>query len=608
MKRTTILTTFLLAASNIVTLASNPDYLDDDVKIGVDFSVSDVQSADYSSHSDQSGHLVLTFSGNDADAFIGARAVKGEEYLDGDFSYGTDGNVHLSGDGHMTRLIDKSGYGLTGGANWQINSNNVLGISAEFNATPKHDIHDQSYNSIRKIDDVLNSDALIGSISNIGSHEIDETPIDFDADLNYNGTLNGFDVKFNANYFMNQNGRNSTIEELDLENNHDVILSRNLDKNRMVASCLNIKRQLGTGTLDFGGELTYSYHYSDYFLGGSVPNTQSSQNDVYENNVSVFANYGFSFPVNSLIVGLRYEHLDFDYANVLDRIRDINRKSDRLFPTVQLTGAVGPVLYALDYSSGFARPDFTLYNDAVHYGSSFMLQSGNSRLVDQISQDVNLRVNYKTFILSGSYSRLDNPIVQMFSLVETESPYYKEGAIIGKPVNIDSPMRDLSLDLDYLTNIVGNVSLEWKGGVFTQWFEFDADDEHHLSFSGKPIWYAGLTGSAALWQNNQMEIGFDFRSKGYRQNTYIENNTFGLTAAFEQKFLKDNSLTLRIEGKDLLRRSYCNTSFDCGELTVKKYYVADTRRIEASISYSFDAVQKHDYGKKAGNDIKNRMK
>lgn len=588
MRFTPILTAVILAVSEISAVAAGTTLSEGAERVGFEALIANDQSMDFSNRATRSGNLNMTYSAGRADFFAGASLQSGRDHVDGFLSHTTEGNGYLSGNGRFSRLEDTLRYCLSGGAVWQLNADNALGISAGFSTCFKQDVSDNSDYSVHRINEVANSDMLIGHSGGNAFHEINERPSDFSAKLGYSGHLGSCSVGFNTGFFMNQNGSNSAMEETDIDNIRYSVISGKLDKNRTFASKLDLARPLGAyGVGHLGTELTCSYHYSDYFLGGDAPFSQSCQNDINENSLIVWADYSFALFGGLVTAGLSYEHLDFGFSNVADRGSGTDRISDRLFPAVRMTGPAGPFLYTLSYSGRSIRPDFILYNDAVQYGNRYLLQSGNSALTDQIENCIGLSlawVSWGTFLISGSWSCVDNPIIQTFYKIESSSPFYTEGAIAAIPVNADRSLKKLSVNVGYAINVGDFANISIKNSFFDQWFEYYADSEHLLSFCGKPVFSAEIDGGMSLWNNASLTAGFNFRSKGYFQNVCVENNMYGLKAAFEQRF---SSLTLRIEGRDMLRHTYCNTLMDCGELKVRRHFQTDSRRITASIRYNF---------------------
>ena len=68
---------------------------------------------------------------------------------------------------------------------------------------------------------------------------------------------------------------------------------------------------------------------------------------------------------------------------------------------------------------------------------------------------------------------------------------------------------------------------------------------------GAPIWIARVNNTFTLNKGWQLELGGEYHSPGQQQNITLTNHYFDLTAAAQKTLLKDGSLVLRLEGRDL---------------------------------------------------------
>lgn len=66
-------------------------------------------------------------------------------------------------------------------------------------------------------------------------------------------------------------------------------------------------------------------------------------------------------------VGLRYEHVKFDYYE-MGNLRDgQSKKYDNLFPSLNLATKIGAVRMGLNYSGKTVRPGYSQLDGAVSY-------------------------------------------------------------------------------------------------------------------------------------------------------------------------------------------------------------------------------------------------
>ncbi|MCQ2082891.1 MAG: outer membrane beta-barrel family protein [Bacteroidaceae bacterium] len=594
----------LLAVSNVAAVWADTTSDCNDV-IGLDASVSSARSVDIIDHAEKNGRLDVNFINGRSCVFAGFNVISSYDNLKGDYSSESDSDLHFDSHGHIARGIESTGYGLKGGANWLLDGDGTAGFNLKFNTVSKKDIHDKSYLSVSKIDEMAKSSYLMDSIHCLGTQTVGEAPIDLNANLFYFGHVGDFVLDFNTVLFMNRDADENYTDEEDLDHHARGVFSGNMEKNRMLASKLVVTRAFENGFVKVGGEASFSYHYSDYYLlDESFMQNTLDQNEVLENNVRANIGYGLVQDRYSIVAGLEYEHYGFSFVPQAGNSRNLDLNTDKVYPSVTAQFDMGRIPVALSYSSFTKRPAFSQYNEAVRYGNRYMFRSGSSELRPQYVQNLKMTAAGRILEFAADYSYSDNPIVQTFGRIDTESPYYSKAAIIEKPANGDKPLQQLSMSLTVREVAVGDkLDLCWQGGVRTQWFEYSGND-----YSDKPIWFANLNNSVSLSNTCDAELGFSFQSSGYESNMYYENNCFDLNMAVQKHLLANGALVVRLEGKDLLHRTDRNICYYGDGFRLKTGFVADSRRIELSLRYCLNAVARRTTDVGAGRDVLYRMK
>lgn len=77
--------------------------------------------------------------------------------------------------------------------------------------------------------------------------------------------------------------------------------------------------------------------------------------------------------------------------------------------------------------------------------------------------------------------------------------------------------------------------------------------------------------------------------------------------AVQKTLLKDGSLVIRLEGRDLTGMAHHNVDTDFGSHTILQTNVMDTQKLKLSIRYNFNTAQSKYRGSGAGADSKARM-
>ena len=255
-----------------------------------------------------------------------------------------------------------------------------------------------------------------------------------------------------------------------------------------------------------------------------------------------------------------------------------SRKYDNLFPSVSFAGVLGPVQTMLSYSARTARPGFSMLSTAIRYNNRYTLQGGNATLQPQAIQSLSATALWNFLTLAVSYDRTKDPIITWANL------YNDEGVILLKPVNTENPLRTLSAFL-VATPTIGPWNISATTGFQKTWLKVG-----DTVFNDAPIWIARLNNTLTLQKGWQLELGGEYHSPGQQQNITLTNHYFDLTAAVQKTLLKDGSLVLRLEGRDLAYKGHNNVFTNLGHYNITQSVLMDTQRLVFSIRYRFTPV------------------
>ena len=164
-----------------------------------------------------------------------------------------------------------------------------------------------------------------------------------------------------------------------------------------------------------------------------------------------------------------------------------------------------------------------------------------------------------------------------------------------------------------LNPTVGPWTLNCTVGIMPQWLTINAPDPREpdgirkTKFNGKPVCFVQMFNTFKVKGGWQFELGGQLNSKGYTENILLTNVYFDLTAAIQRSLLKDGSLVLRLEGRDLAGLSHYNIYTDFGSHTIRQTNYMDSQRIKFSLRYNFNTAQSKYRGTGAGADEKARM-
>jgi hypothetical protein len=286
--------------------------------------------------------------------------------------------------------------------------------------------------------------------------------------------------------------------------------------------------------------------------------------------------------------------VNYAYEDLLGN-DSFSRKYDNLFPSVSFAGVIGQVQTMLSYSARTNRPSFSMLSSAIRYNNRYTLQGGNAALQPQAIQSLSATGLWKFLTLSVSYDSAKDPIITW------ANQYNDEGVIMLKPMNGKDPFRSLSAFL-VATPTIGVWNLNATTGVQKTWLKVN-----DITFNDSPVWIARLNNTFTFKKGWQVELGGEYHSPGHMQNITLTNHYFDLTAAVQKTLLKDGSLVLRLEGRDLTYGGHNNIFTDLGHYRITQTVLMDTQRIVFSIRYRFNTAQSKYKGTGAGQDVRSRM-
>ncbi|MBP5504780.1 MAG: outer membrane beta-barrel protein [Bacteroidales bacterium] len=494
----------------------------------------------------------------------------------------------------------QSVYG-NAGVNWQIADNHFAGGKIEWGRQLQVDVMTDVN------DNVYLNHSLVDKLKTVSTDRIgNETPYNLGANVYYNGLVRGkLGIDVNLDYYGNQSSAVSESEEVS-EMTHDAAISSNsFNAGKMYAAKAVLSYPIWMGQLQAGTEQTFSRRSDRYNISGiAIP---ASDAMVREDNYAGFASYGCLIPkVGQLSAGIRYEHVRYAYNDVRSADDPIERNYSNWFPTFSFATQAGPVQMMLNYSRKTKRPHYANLSSAIRYNSRYIWQSGNAQLQPELSHDISAGAVWNFVTLMVDYSRTDDAIMLW------SSPYNDEGVVLVKPRNIETPFRKMAAYVN-LTPTIGPWNINYTIGFQPQWLTINAPDPREASgirvtkFNDMPLCFAQLHNTFTVAGGWQFELGGMVMNPGYTENMYIRNWYCDINAAVQKTLLRDGSLVLRLEGKDLAGTAHYDINSDFGSHTIMQTNLMDTQKVKFSIRYNFNTAKSKYRGTGAGTDSKARM-
>jgi hypothetical protein len=415
------------------------------------------------------------------------------------------------------------------------------------------------------------------------------------ANLYYNGQIGKFSIDFNADYLWYKNRETSLSDELSETGDDRIVSTESTNHNRMFAEKLVVSYPIWKGQIQVGEEYTNT-HTTNLF-SANIPEVQDVDNKVDESNIAAFVQIAQQFGRFNIGVGLRYEHVKFDYYE-MGNLRDgQSKKYDNLFPSLNLATKIGAVRMGLNYSGKTVRPGYSQLDGAVSYINRLTFETGNPYLKPTKMQTVEYMAQWRQFFAQVSYTYFKDGVYHI-----TE-PYGTDGeATIIRTANLDHR--------HYFQAFVGGqfkVGV-WQPrvnvGVMKQWLTLPVD--------GKPM-KMNTPGFMLQWQN-AVHLPFDIwlnvdaqlMTRSWDNNMKLSNTPWYVNAKIYKGFFND-AFSVTLEAKDLFNTSQNDAMMYSDAVKIEQKNYSPGRSVMLTLQYRFNTTRDRYRGTGAGNSEKSRF-
>lgn len=433
------------------------------------------------------------------------------------------------------------------------------------------------------------------------------------ANAYYNAIFGNWSLDWNIDYYHTNQKSEALTSEQEMKGSRTIVSTDDATSN-LWATKLILSHPIGQGTLKFGTEMTFAKRNNSYDIDQA--NIDNDRSSVKENAYALFAEYGAMIPkAGMLTAGLRYEHVDFKYNNILKPEENISRKHDNLFPFLSFATRLGQVEMKLDYSLRTRRPNYYLLRSNIEYNNRYTLTTGNPKLENEIRHDASFGARYKWLSGSIQYMRKEKGIY------DWTRPYDNEGRVLIHWINFSKPINRISAFVN-ASPTIGFWLPNYTFGIQKQWLSFDLSDPREASGTrtvkyNKPMLTFitnnafHLPGSNGGWQ---LELNSELLSSAHYGNAELKNWFWDLCFSVQKYFLQNKALSVRLTVSDIFHKAYHNVNLDLGNYELSQTHILgqgrgvyDFQRITLAIRYNLNVVKSKYKGTGAGSDARERM-
>ena len=475
------------------------------------------------------------------------------------------------------------------GFNYQLNDNHAFGMKYKSGKT-LNERNPLSKETNINVDNVF--------YDNIKVNSCDNYYYDLDHELNayYNGQFDDVNIDFNADYLQNGKSSNSVFQEISQTSENRDVHSVNNVRNRLVAGKLTLSLPLGGGTFAVGSEVTYTHRNDDYINEENYVPTSYSK--IEELNATGYAEYNRSFPWGDWSLGLRYEHVKFDYYEDGRHIDEQSRTFDNFFPNISFSTQLGKVQAQLSYTAKTQRPTYSELSNNVFYSDRFTLQKGNPTLRPTIIHDLTLSGTWRFLQMSLSYSQTKDWILNWGELVNEDA-----SLTMLSQRNWDKSIPMFTAFLSASPKI-GCWAPMMSVGMQKQWLTIDYFKESKNL--DNPIFTASFNNTWELPLGFMLGLDSYIQSAGATQNIYSEKPNGYVNVSVRKSFLND-ALSVELRGNDIFKTNRISYSMYSGDYYLFQKSVWDRQEFAVTVRYKFNTAKSKYKGTGAGDSQKSRM-
>ena len=530
----------------------------------------------------------LNYRNNGLDIFASLWASKGNHLQLSELTQEVQTDTLWQQRNYMRTDIVSRDYSIESGFNYMLNEHHSFGAKYEYTFPTNED------ETTTLTSDVTTNGMFYDKWENLTQKQ---TRGNAKHKLNayYIGKVGKLDIDWNFDYLHSGYDEQSKIAETCQIQDDRTLDAVNRVRNRMLASKLTMTYPLFGGSLDFGAEYINTKRQDDYVNPqGYVASTYST---LKEQSISPYAEYSILMPKIGLFrMGLRYEHVNFDYYDNDHLVEGQSRSYSNLYPSLSFATRLGKVQAQIAYSAKTTRPTYRQLSNDVFYVNRYGMQRGNPLLDNSIIHNVSIQGMWKFLQFSINYSDERGRIIHWMEQMDNSN------VTLVTYKNINS-----------LKWIVPFVSLAPTFGIWhpqlslgfrKQWLTMETT-AGSISLN-KPMLIAYANNTFKFSNTLTGELDFRYQGPGHYQNIYLDYHQTVLDVSIVKTFFNDR-LSIKLAGEDLLdRRRDGNLVYNHQvKLWQGNYY--DRRQFVATIRYKFNTTRSKYKGTGAGNDEKNRL-
>ena len=474
--------------------------------------------------------------------------------------------------------------------NYQFNENHTIGVRYNFQRVPEYlwfaNQFAQTYCNDQLYEDVHSFNTM------------NEPETYHRSNVYYSGKVKNWIIDFNADGLWSDVKNTQTTKESIIEGvNGDTdrsVTTIDTKQNELYAAKLVLTHPLPKGNLSFGAEYSHNTRNTTYLNPEGIIADDEAM--IKEGATSAFVEYAKAFNQLQVQVGLRYEHVGFDYYDAGKFVAEQSKVYSNLFPSIAFSFPIKAIQVQLGYASDINRPSYYQLRSNTFYVNRYAYDKGNPFLMPSVTHNVTLGTSYKWMNLYVGYSHVKDEITN--HTIE----YSKDDPTIGLLTLLNSPAYDKLVAAINISPTIGCWTPQLGLAVQKQWYK--GETPQGKEWFNTPIGSVTFRNNFKLPKDFLLDLNGTWTTKGHQNNNYLADDMIDMSASLYKSILKDK-LTVQLQANNVLNPKQVATIYS-GIRVMQNTQVVH-RQVSLTLRYKFNTTRSKYKGTGAGESQKNRM-
>lgn len=349
---------------------------------------------------------------------------------------------------------------------------------------------------------------------------------------------------------------------------------------------------LGKGTLEAGGEYTYTRFLQTYTVNKPELGIENSNDKAIQNRGALFVTYQTQIGKIGLNGGLRYENIDMDYFENDVLNKEQSKKYSQFFPNLSISYSHNMIQTVVGFERKINYPAYSQLRSNVQYSSPFLYESGNPLLQPKIENSFSAMFAWRNVQAMAGYSINENDIVSFLK------QFNNEPIVLFRPENVKRT-QNANFGISY-SPAFGVWRPQFEVGGMWQWLRLEGENREY----DKPMYSAKWNNTFTFPQDWTLRLNADGHAGGHNGVTLLKPS-WGIDFSVSKRFL-NKQLNVNLSANDIFKTRTNKWEMNYGKVNFFYDKNIDSRSISLTVSYRFNSTNSKYKGQQASDEI-NRL-